>query len=100
MEEMSSMFFTMGGKTFYGKDRQLFGDFIIKVVGEMKLVKKKTSGRWVCLCGTADSDQDNTTRCVMTYVVIWEVRRIAHSRLDILLHLASQLYPITKHLSH
>lgn len=47
---LDERFVSQDGKTYFGSG-DLFGDFTLKVVGDVQLGKKE-AGQWVCVCST------------------------------------------------
>ena len=44
-------FISQDGKTYFGSG-EFFGDFTIKVVGEINSPSRQDAGQWVCVCST------------------------------------------------
>ena len=57
-QETNSSFFTEGGKTYYGTNGDLFGDFTLKIVGEMNQRKTRVAGEYVLTCGTVKHERN------------------------------------------
>lgn len=50
-ERRDSLFFTENGKTFYDDKQHLFGDFTLKIVGEITSRISEVEGQYVMTCG-------------------------------------------------
>lgn len=49
--KVDERFISQDGKTYFGSG-EFFGDFTLKVLGELEAHNKKDAGQWVCVCST------------------------------------------------